>query len=192
MRGMEKLRELSEHRRLLALLMLPVALGAGVLAGVWWFLPPPAAKAPTANQLPALAAPSPGFEVQVSGAVVHPGIYFVPPGSRGWTAVQMAGGLAPNANPNQLPNLAQTLKDGSIIKVPAVTSRAAVPVSQKVNLNTATADQLAVVPGFSSQFAQVVVQYRDQAGGFTSVTQLRTVLGMDPAALAEARPYLVL
>ena len=192
MRGMEKLRELSEHRRLLALLVLPIAIGAGALAGVWWFIPQPVAKAPTANQLPALAAPSPGFEVQVSGAVVHPGIYFVPPGSRGWTAVQMAGGLASNANPNQLPNLAQKLKDGSVIKVPAVTSSASVPASQKINLNTASADQLAAVPGFTSQFAQVVVQYRDQAGGFTSLTQLRRVLGMDPAAFAEAKPYLVL
>ena len=189
---MEKLRELSENRRLLALLVLPIAIGAGALAGVWWFIPQPAAKAPTANQLPALAAPSPGFEVQVSGAVVHPGIYFVPPGSRGWTAVQMAGGLASNANPNQLPNLAQKLKDGSVIKVPAVTSSASVPASQKINLNTASADQLAAVPGFTSQFAQVVVQYRDQAGGFTSLTQLRRVLGMDPAAFAEAKPYLVL
>ena len=192
MRGMEKLRDLSEHRRLLALLIVPAALSAGVLAGVWWFLPQPAAKTPTANQLPALAVPSPGFEVQVSGAVVHPGIYFVPPGSRGWTAVQMAGGLAPNANPNQLPNLAQKLKDGSIIKVPAITSGASVPASRKVNLNTAGADQLAAVPGFSSEFAQEVVQYRDQAGGFRSLTQLRSVLGMDPAAFAEAKPYLVL
>ena len=189
---MERLRELSEHRRLLALLLLPVALGAGVLVGVWWFLPSPAARTPTANQLPALAAPSPGFEVQVSGAVVHPGIYFVPPGSRGWTALQMAGGLAANANPNQLPNLAQKLKDGSIIKVPAITSSASVPASEKVNLNTASAAQLAAVPGFSTQFADEVVQYREDAGGFTSVTQLTSVLGMDPAAYAEAKPYLVL
>lgn len=189
---MEKLRELSEHRRLLALLVVPVAAGVAVLAGVWWFLPQPGPRTPTAAQLPALLAPSPGFEVQVSGAVVHPGIYFVPPGSRGWTALQLAGGLAADANPNQLPNLAQKLKDGSIIKVPAVTSSAKVPASEKVNLNTAGAAQLAAVPGFSAQFAEEVVQYRDQAGGFTSLTQLQSVLGMDPAALAEARPYLVL
>ncbi len=189
---MERLRDLTEHRRLLVLLILPAALGAGLLAGLWWFLPTPAPRTPTANQLPALAAPSPGFEVQVSGAVLHPGIYFVPPGSRGWTAVQMAGGLGSNANPNQLPNLAQKLKDGSIIKVPAIASSASVPASEKVNLNTAAPSQLAAVPGFSSQFAEEVVQYRDQAGGFTSLTQLRTVLGMDPAAYAEARPYLVL
>ncbi|MBO0701604.1 MAG: ComEA family DNA-binding protein [Candidatus Dormibacteraeota bacterium] len=189
---MEKLRELSEHRRLLALLSVPAALAVATLAGVWWFLPQPATRTSTANQLPALAAPSPGFEVQVSGAVLHPGIYFLPPGSRGWTAVQMAGGLAPNANPNQLPNLAQKLKDGSVIKVPALTSRASVPASEKVNLNAATAGQLAAVPGFTSQFAQAVVQYREQSGGFTSLTQLRSVLGMDPAAFAEAKPYLAL
>jgi competence protein ComEA len=189
---MERLRELSEHRRLLALALLPGVLGAGVLVAAWWFLPSPASRTPTANELPALAAPSPGFEVQVSGAVLHPGIYFLPPGSRGWTAVQMAGGLATNANPNQLPNLAQKLKDGSIIKVPAITSSASVPASEKVNLNTATAAQLAALPGFSSQFAEVVVQYRDNAGGFTSLAQLTSVLGMDPVDYAEARPYLVL
>jgi competence protein ComEA len=189
---MERLRELSEHRRLLALVLLPAALGAGVLVAVWWFLPTPASRTPTADELPALAAPSPGFEVQVSGAVLHPGIYFVPPGSRGWAAVQMAGGLAPNANPNQLPNLAQKLKDGSIVKVPAVTSSASVPASEKVNLNTATVAQLAALPGFSVQFAEVVVQYRDDAGGFTSLAQLTSLLGMDPAAYAQARPYLVL
>ncbi|MGH7922121.1 MAG: helix-hairpin-helix domain-containing protein [Candidatus Dormibacteraceae bacterium] len=192
---MEKLRALLERRRLLAVLVLPVAIGAAALVGVWWFLPQAsAAKAPTANELPALAAPSPGFEVQVSGAVVHPGIYFVPPGSRGWTALELAGGLAPNANPNELPNLAQVLKDGSIIKVPALSpsSRTTVPAAQKVNLNTATVAQLAAVPGFSAQFAEAVVEYRADAGGFTSVHQLESVLGMDPAAYAEAKAYLAL
>lgn len=191
MRGMEWLRELSGHRLLVALLVGPVVLGAAVVAGVWWFVPGAPAVAPTVGGLPALAAPSPGIEVQVSGAVVHPGIYFVPPGSRGWAAVQMAGGLAANANPNDLPNLAATLKDGSIVKVPAVTSSASVPASGKVDLNTATAEQLAAVPGFSAQFADEVVQYREQAGGFTSVGQLTSVLGMDPEAYAEAKPYLV-
>ena len=36
------------------------------------------------------------------------------------------------------------------------------------------------------------MQYRDNAGGFTSLAQLTSVLGMDPVAYAEARPYLVL
>lgn len=189
---MEWVRRLSEHRLLVGVLALPLAVGAAALAGVWWFLPQASSPAPTVSSLPELAAPSPGYEVQVSGAVVHPGIYFVPPGSRGWTAVQMAGGLAPNANPNSLPNLAQVLKDGSIIKVPAITSSASVPAAEKVNLNTATAAQLAGVPGFSAQFAEVVVQYRQDAGGFTSLTQLQSVLGMDPVAYQEARPYLVL
>jgi competence protein ComEA len=180
------------RRRWLALVLAPALISAAVLAAVWWFLPPahPSA-APTTGSLGQLGAPSPGLLVQVSGAVVHPGLYHVPPGTRGYLAVQMAGGLSSDADPNKLPNLAAVLKDGAVIKVPRLSS-AASKNAAKVNLNTATQSQLAAVPGFTLELAQAAVIYRTDAGGFTSLTQLESVLGMDAASYAEAKPYLTL
>ncbi|MFZ0216383.1 MAG: helix-hairpin-helix domain-containing protein [Candidatus Dormiibacterota bacterium] len=181
------------HRTLLLLLVGPVLLGAAVLLGVWWFLPPAhPTSAPTTGGLGQLAAPSPGLLVQVSGAVLHPGLYHVPPGTRGYTVVQLAGGLSTDADADKLPNLAVVLKDGAIIKVPRLSATSRSGAAAKLSLNTATAGQLATIPGFTAQLAQAAVLYRTDAGGFTSLTQLESVLGMDPAAYAKAKSHLTL
>jgi len=58
-----------------------------------------------------------GVVVYVSGAVLNPGVYTVPAGSRVEDVVYMAGGLTADADPN-LVNLAERLQDGEHIIVP--------------------------------------------------------------------------
>src|SRR5512146_2116400 len=50
--------------------------------------------------------PAPGLLVDVSGAVVHPGLYRLPRGERVLAAITAAGGLAANADTAHVPNLA--------------------------------------------------------------------------------------
>lgn len=63
------------------------------------------------------------------------------------------------------------------------------PVVQEqvlVNLNTATAEELsAALEGVGAAKAELIVQYRDQNGKFTSVEQLLEVKGIGVATLEK-------
>lgn len=59
------------------------------------------------------------------------------------------------------------------------------PTSGRLNLNTATAEQLAALPGLGEKTAAAVVAYRAAHGPFKSVAELDRVEGVGPATLAK-------
>lgn len=59
----------------------------------------------------------------------------------------------------------------------------------KVDLNTATVQQLQKVPGIDGMLAQNIVAFRDANGPFTSVDDLLKVSGMDQQKLSALRDY---
>jgi competence protein ComEA len=65
---------------------------------------------------PATTAPS-GAWVAIAGAVPRPGVYRVPPAARLSELVALAGGLAPDADPDRI-NLAAVVLDGERVYVP--------------------------------------------------------------------------
>jgi len=113
-------------------------------------------------------------------------------GDRVYDAIAAAGGLTDQADPTRLPDLAGRLKDGEQIKVPFARSTAGSVVITRTNLNTATLDELEVVPGFTAAFAQEVIDYRTNFGGFQNTRELVEVLGMSEAEFVIARRYLTL
>ncbi len=54
---------------------------------------------------------------------------------------------------------------------------AAQPVANKVNINKATAQELAAVNGMSMSKAKAIVSYRKKNGEFKSLDELKTVKG---------------
>ena len=89
-----------------------------------------AAGQPRSTPVLLLPTPAPNtLTIDISGEVVHPGVYELPSGSRIQDAIQAAGGLSAAANPDSL-NLAAALSDGQKIMVmaegqtPELTSRA--------------------------------------------------------------------
>ena len=184
-------------KRLLAFVM-PVLVGVGALVGAHLYVsagsPVAAAtSAPVAPANPAIDVPAPaGLLVDVIGAVAQPGLYRMKRGDRVYDAIAAAGGLTTDADPTKLPNLAGRLKDGEQIKVPYGKGAPGGTVISRTNLNFATLDELAVVPGFSEAFAQEVIDYRTNFGGFQTTRELVTVLGMSEADFVIARRYLTL
>jgi competence protein ComEA len=138
-----------------------------------------------------LPAPA-GLLVDVVGAVEHPGLYRMTRGDRVYDAIASAGGLSVEADITRLPNLAGSLKDGEQIKVPFAKGSAGATVIVRTNLNTATLEELEVVPGFTSAFAQDVIDYRTNFGGFQNTRELVDILGMSEADFVVARRYLTL
>ena len=176
------------------MLAVPVLLGVGLVAGAFLYAAaaPPAALQPEVAG-PDLGVPPPaGLLVDVVGAVNRPGLYRMNRGDRVYDAIAAAGGLTGDADPTRLPDMAGRLTDGEQIKVPFAKSTAGSLVITRTNLNTATVEELEFVPGFSAAFAQEVVDYRTNFGGFQNLRELVEVLGMSESEFVIARRYLTL
>jgi comEA protein len=61
-----------------------------------------------------------------------------------------------------------------------------------VNVNTATAEELARLPGIGEAKARAILEFRKERGAFKSVDQLREVKGIGDAALERIRPHVAL
>ncbi|HEV1997222.1 MAG TPA: ComEA family DNA-binding protein [Candidatus Dormibacteraeota bacterium] len=126
--------------------------------------------------------------IYVSGAVAHPGVYQLPRGARVADALDAAGGVLPDADPARLPNLAGRLTDGKQVKV--ARRGASVSSAAKVDINSASVDELVMVPGLERQVAEAIVSERDGYGPFNTLSELHTVLGLDAQVVAALRPLL--
>ena len=74
----------------------------------------------------------------------------------------------------------------------ACTLLVALPVEagDKININTATAEQLQSVKGIGSKTAAAIVAYRDAHGAFNSVDTLAEVKGIGEKSLMKFRDEL--
>ena len=180
--------------------------------------PPPATASPVAN----LVAPAPlptDLAVYVCGAVRRAGVYHLPAGSRVVDAVDRAGGLGNDADPEAI-NLATPLVDGMKIDVlkkgalPQFSSSplgvAEVPRSagrhrasgrssshklsagQTLDINTAGESELVQLPGVGPSLARRIVEYRQSNGPFQTLDDLENVSGIGPSKLAKMEPFLTL
>ena len=61
-----------------------------------------------------------------------------------------------------------------------------------VNINTASAAELEMLPGIGASRAQALIEAREAKGGFQSLDDLLAVKGIGEASLAKLRPHLVL
>ncbi len=164
--------------------MAAVVVGALSLV-VGWAMTARGNDQPVAAATPALAAPAPAATILVfvSGAVAHPGLYELAVGARIADAVAMAGGVLPGADPGRLPNLSGLLHDGHQVNVPFAKGSSA-RASTKVDANSATADELASIPGLTPDIAASIVQIRTAWGPFANLSDLRNALGLDAATAA--------
>lgn len=114
------------------------------------------------------------ISVDISGAVIKPGVYQLPEGSRITDAVSIAGGFAEAASGEYISkylNMAQKLSDGSKIYVPIAGENAAIPTGYggsvagantqaKININTATEPELDILSGIGPVTAAKIVSGR--------------------------------
>jgi competence protein ComEA len=138
--------------------------------------------------------------VDVEGKVREPGIVELPSGSRVVDAVRAAGG-ATRRRQLRTVNLARPLVDGEQILVGIATPASGPapgsstpgagdpPSPQRVDLNTATQDQLEALPQVGPVTAQAIIAWRTENGRFTAVDELLDVTGIGDKTLAQLRPY---
>ncbi len=63
------------------------------------------------------------------------------------------------------------------------------PPSGMVNVNTATAEELELLPGIGPAKAKAILDARRERGGFKSVEELEDVKGIGKGALERLRPF---
>lgn len=154
--------------------------------------------------------PGGGPTVHVVGAVAAPGVYRLASGARVHEAVAAAGGATPGADVDRL-NLAAPVEDGTRLRVPLAgepESPEAVPPAQaprsegsagggatapggaavKVNINTASVQELGALPRVGPVLAQRIVDYRSAHGRFAAPEDLDAVSGIGPKMLEALLP----
>lgn len=154
--------------------------------------------------------------IHVCGLVSTPGVYGLPAGSRVYEAIEAAGGFSEAAVPDYL-NLAQVLEDGMKIQVPdrdqaeewkarGLTQSgismgggtAGVQTSgrtgsgeggskARVNLNTASREELMTLRGIGESRADDIIHYRQEFGGFKSIEDIMNVSGIKDAAFEKIK-----
>jgi competence protein ComEA len=67
---------------------------------------------------------------------------------------------------------------------PAAAAKAA------INLNTATVDQLADLPGVGKATAQRILEYRSKQGGFKKIEELMNVKGIGEKSFLKLKPMI--
>lgn len=128
--------------------------------------------------------------VDVKGEIHHPGVYQMKAENRVKDLIEAAGGFTPLADDQKL-NLAQLLEDQMVIVVPKkgeeVNSELAqAPTSQKkevgkegkVNINTATVEELKTLKGIGEKKAEAIIEYRKKNGSFKNKEELMKVRGI--------------
>lgn len=78
----------------------------------------------------------------------------------------------------------------SVIDGPAPTTAYRDEVLGRVNINTATAEELTSIPGIGQVTAQRIVDYRRKYGKFYSVNDLMNVKGIGESTLDDIRSYI--
>jgi len=126
--------------------------------------------------------------VYVEGAVTHPGLYTLPPSGRVADAIQAAGGLTSQADADSV-NLAARLSDGQKIQIlangQAVPTAAVISSQNPIDINSATIEQLEIIPGIGQTKAAAIVAYRDQNGPFLTKEDIQNVPGIGPGIYAS-------
>ncbi|WP_052462573.1 ComEA family DNA-binding protein [Nigerium massiliense] len=163
------------------------------------------------------ATPAPRLRVHVRGQVKRPGVVSVPEGARVLDAVNAAGGLTAGARPGDL-NLAAVVPDGAQIVIgdpskpggrvvagltgetggvaaaPAAgaASGTAGTATTKVNLNTATAEQLDTLPGVGPVMVQKILSWRQEHQRFSRVEELQEIDGVGPKTFERLKDQVTL
>ncbi|WAM32920.1 helix-hairpin-helix domain-containing protein [Caldicellulosiruptor morganii] len=132
------------------------------------------------------------YVVYVCGNVKNPGVYELPSNSRVNDAIEKAGGVLPNSDLNVI-NLAEKLQDGQKIYIPKIgeMQNQTMLASQteqisgnlsvksgKININTASKEELKTLDRIGDKLAERIIEYRQKHGPFKSIEEIKNVNGI--------------
>ncbi len=160
------------------------------------------------------------IHVDIKGAIRNPGVYEMMTGSVVNDLIREAGGLMSNADTstlnlskkltNEMVIIVYTkdevremkkndsLGDASILD--GIKENAAIigeeaennspNTNEKINLNTATKEQLDSIPGIGEAKAQSIIEYRKTCGAFKKIEDIKNISGIGDAVFEKLKDYI--
>jgi len=118
------------------------------------------------------------IEAYIGGAVLRPGRYDIAEGSSLQDLITLAGGLTSNADMTNL-FVQMTVYDGFELVIPMSEESVLYDSDpSKINLNTATLEELMELNGIGIILGQRIIDYRSEYGYFESIEDVMNVSGI--------------
>lgn len=145
--------------------------------------------------------------VDVNGAVKKPGIYQLNEGMRVNDAIDAAGGFTEDVNADYVSkyiNKARILHDEEKLYIPKIgddvtsieeniinSDENVNASSSKININTATKNQLITLKGIGETFAQRIIDYRKDKQ-FNNIEDIKNVKGIGDKTFEHIKDYITI
>jgi competence protein ComEA len=130
------------------------------------------------------------YQVELTGAVVFPGVYrFYEPITIDML-IHYAGGFLPDADQTRI-SMGQIIDRHYILDVKSIHQEVVLEYI-KININKAGFKELISVPFISETIAASIIIYREQNGPFFHLDELIHVKHIGPATLEKIKPYISL
>ncbi len=131
--------------------------------------------------------------VVLTGQVVYPGSYSISSYSTIKDLVDKAGGFLESADQSAI--LLDTVIDNRTevyipIKSTYQTECEIEAEKEKININEATAEQIATLDAIGQTLADRIVKYRDENGPFLALEDIKNVTGIGDAIFNKMRDYI--
>lgn len=137
--------------------------------------------------------------VYISGEVKNTGVYYLKKDSRITDLINICGGLTEEADVSKI-NPAQKLNDSDKIIIPKKeenlntesiedTNESDINVQEKININTATKDELTSLNGIGEATANKIINYRNK-NKFREIEDIMNVPGIGEAKFSNIKDYI--
>lgn len=134
--------------------------------------------------------------VDIKGHVLRTGVYEVTEDMRIYEVIQLAGGLLNDADTSDI-NLSLKVFDEMIIYIPSVEEiiidnddDGEVDIVFPISINTATLEELILIPGLGEVKAQAIIDYRNINGYFTNIEDIVNVSGIGDVTFDQIKDYI--
>ncbi len=126
------------------------------------------------------------IKVDISGAVKNPGVISLKEGDRLIDVINKAGGLTDKADINRI-NRSKYVHDsekiiiyeiGQEIDYSIINNSESLGVDNKVNINTASKEELITLNGIGESIGENIIKYRKENNGFKSIEDIMKVSGI--------------
>ena len=136
--------------------------------------------------------------IYICGEVKNPGVYTFAKEPHFIDVVEKAGGFTKKADKLSV-NLAEVVKDGTQLTIEKKRKREAAQEEQsshgmssadeagKINLNTASAEQLMKLSGIGESKAAQIISYREKNGAFKKIEDIMNITGIKEGVFGKIK-----